>query len=268
MLYRRKDRADRDNAKTLVAAALATACELGMTVLSDKLDDLNKLIDGTQQAIEDGKGSMGRQQPPDILRPEGDYWTIGFEGRICRLKDLKGLNYLAQLLGFPDREFHALELLKGLRGELDLEWSDVGLGESLVSARTRHENTSVAISGDTGEVLDSQAKVEYRLRLKELESGLAQAKRLGNVPKAMELEAEYDALTRELARAIGLGGRDRRMGSIAERARLSVTRAIRIAIEKITERDPDLGRFLSKCIRTGTFCSYNPPLNSHQSWEL
>ena len=42
---------------------------------------------------------------------------------------------------------------------------------------------------------------------------------------------------REMARAVGLGGRDRRAGSAAERARLNVTRAIKSALQKISEHN-------------------------------
>src|SRR5262249_61658992 len=43
-------------------------------------------------------------------RREGEYWTIRFDGSVARLKDAKGLRYLAQLLADPGREFHAIDL--------------------------------------------------------------------------------------------------------------------------------------------------------------
>ncbi|HEU5314568.1 MAG TPA: transcriptional regulator, partial [Chloroflexota bacterium] len=36
-----------------------------------------------------------------VFRREGDYWSVGFEGRTVRLRDLKGLRYLARLLADP-----------------------------------------------------------------------------------------------------------------------------------------------------------------------
>lgn len=56
-------------------------------------------------------------------------------------------------------------------------------------------------------------------------------------------------------KAVGLGGRDRVMGVVAERARASVTKAIRSAIRMIGRQDATL---LSRTIRTGTFCAYEP----------
>ena len=44
---------------------------------------------------------------------EGEYWTLGYAGHLCRLKDMQGLAHLAQLLRSPGTEFHALDLVRG-----------------------------------------------------------------------------------------------------------------------------------------------------------
>jgi len=62
----------------------------------------------------------------------------------------------------------------------------------------------------------------------------------------------------ELARAVGLGGHDRRAASHAERARLNVTRAIRAAMANLARANPSLGRHLASTIRTGRYWSYTP----------
>jgi hypothetical protein len=61
--------------------------------------------------------------------------------------------------------------------------------------------------GDAGEMLDEEAKTAYRRRLAELREGLEEAKGLGKVERAERAEGEIEALTRELSRAVGLGGR-------------------------------------------------------------
>jgi hypothetical protein len=75
-------------------------------------------------------------------------------------------------------------------------------------------------------------------------------------------------LTRELARAVGLGGRGRKAASFAEQARVNATRRIKEAIRKIIANDPSLGRYLATTIKTGTFCSYVPDPRMLVSWEL
>src|SRR5215468_11568586 len=59
-----------------------------------------------------GARQMLRRHPPgrNRFRREGEYWTVRYEGSVARLKDAKGPRYLAQLLGHPGREFHAVDL--------------------------------------------------------------------------------------------------------------------------------------------------------------
>ena len=76
--------------------------------------------------------------------------------------------------------------------------------------------------------------------------------------RAEKLRAELEAITDELARAFGIGGKARRTGSAVERARTNVQRRITSALKKIEEACPILGHHLARTIRTGTFCAYLP----------
>jgi hypothetical protein len=67
-----------------------------------------------------------------------------------------------------------------------------------------------------------------------------------------------DALAEELSRAIGLGGRARRAGSAAERARVNVQKRLRAAIGHIAKALPELGRHLAWAVKTGSYVSYDP----------
>lgn len=87
---------------------------------------------------------------------------------------------------------------------------------------------------DAGVLLDAQAKTAYRRRLTEVDEDIEEAETLGDGERAAQAQGERDFLVRELARAVGLGGRDRRAGSTSERARASVTRAVRQAITRIS----------------------------------
>lgn len=71
--------------------------------------------------------------------------------------------------------------------------------------------------GDAGEMLDAKAKVAYRRRLEEFRDAVEDAEAVGNVDAAFRHQGEIDALVAELARAVGLGGRDRRVASGVER---------------------------------------------------
>ena len=83
----------------------------------------------------------GRPAPIQLTRPvpsvqnalfckEGEYWTIGYRGQAFRLKDTKGLAYLAHLLRHPTMEFHVLDVARGIarrQGEQDEHQSIHGL---------------------------------------------------------------------------------------------------------------------------------------------
>jgi hypothetical protein len=54
----------------------------------------------------------------------------------------------------------------------------------------------------------------------------------------------------------------------AERARISVTRAIKNAEAKISERHPSLANHLRGTVRTGALCSYRPDPRLGVHWSL
>ncbi len=204
-----------------------------------------------------------------VFHKEGVYWTVGYGGNAARLKDTRGLGYIAHLLRHPDTEFHVLDLYGGIaspREEGETSQSVHGLpraDEDLEKA-----GIHIAGLGDAGEMLDEQAKAAYRRRLAELREELEEAKELGKVERAEQAENEIDALTRELSRAVGLGGRNRRAASASERARQSITKSIKSALETIAQSEARLGDLLSRCIKTGTFCSYHPDPDFPLAWEF
>jgi hypothetical protein len=57
-------------------------------------------------------------------------------------------------------------------------------------------------------------------------------------------------------------------GSPSERARASVTRAVRFAMVRIREHEPQLAEHLDRSIRTGTYCAYLPDPRAPVAWKL
>src|SRR6202022_2751187 len=80
-------------------------------------------------------------------------------------------------------------------------------------------------------------------------------------PTARRSGAPSDALIAELKRATGLGGRPRRSGSPAEKARLNVTRTIRHAIIDLSTKVPERAAHVDGSIVTGVSCCYEPRTN-------
>jgi hypothetical protein len=173
-----------------------------------------------------------------------------------RVRDLKGMRYLARLLADPGREHHVLDLVAaetGFHAQVDSKQA-VDLPRSAI--------------GDAGEILDARAKEAYRRRLAEIEDDLEQARATGDAERAAQADAERDFLVRELARAFGLSGHGRRAASASERARVGVTRAVRQAMARIGEHHPQLGEHLSRTIRTGTYCAYSPDPRAPAGWTF
>jgi predicted ATPase/tetratricopeptide (TPR) repeat protein len=169
-----------------------------------------------------------------ILRPEAGTWHIDFNGASVHAPDLKGYWHLRELVARPHQTVTALALM----------------------GASSDEAVSTA---DTGPILDAQALRAYRKRLAELADELDAAALRGDSKGQAERKAERDALIAELKRATGLGGRPRRSGSPAEKARLNVTRTIRHAINDLATRAPELAAHLDESIVTGISCCYEPP---------
>jgi hypothetical protein len=196
----------------------------------------------------------------NLFRREGEYWTVCYEGVVVRLRDAKGLRHLARLLTDPWREFHAV----------DLEAANGRSAVAAVRPRGRAGAGELAVRpdlGDAGALLDATAKAAYQARLTELGAELEAAEGGNDPARAAKARAERDFLVAELARAVGLGGRDRRAASHAERARLNVTRTIRAAMANLARANPSLGQHLAATIRTGRYCSYTPDPRAPIAWE-
>jgi tetratricopeptide (TPR) repeat protein len=216
-------------------------------------------------------GAPGPKPIRGVFAKEGELWTIAFGGELFRLRDSKGLAYIAHLLRYPAREFHSLDLVGGTSREFDARSDDSGYARSSLPRGDEPlaaEGIHIGGLGDAGEMLDEKARAQYRRRLTDLREELEEAKQQGMVERAENAESEIETLTAELSRAVGLGGRVRRAASASERARQSVTRAIKAVIERIRYNNAQLGDLLARCIRTGISCAYYPVPDIAVVWEF
>jgi AAA ATPase domain len=180
------------------------------------------------------------QHPADrradgVFQRNGQFWLTEWRGRRSTLPDSKGLRDLAVLLARPGQPVSALELVEAAGGP-----------------------PAAAAGRDLGPVLDATARRSYQQRLADLTGELAEAEANADIGHIERLRAERSMLAAELAGALGLGGRARRAGDPADRARKAVTMRIRAAISTIAGQDDRLARHLQNGIRTGRLCSYEP----------
>src|SRR5262249_21922773 len=154
-----------------------------------------------------------------------------YDGRSAPVRHTKGMTDLARLLSDPGREIHALDLMS-------------------------EGAPTVASTGL--EALDDTARDAYRRRVRDLDAALEAADARGDARASERFAAERTALLEELGAGSALGGRARRSGGSADRARSAVTQRIKDAVARIEREHPEAGRHLQRAVRTGTFCVYEP----------
>lgn len=209
-----------------------------------RVDEITALLDrsGPEPLVPAGEsGSVGSFVLRDGLR------CIRYDGAELVVPDLKGFRYLERLLSDPGREFHVLDLVS-------LEQGD---------AEERQE--APAQSGIP--VLDDEARAAYRRQLADVEADIEEARANNDLGRQELAEQDRDYLVAALSSALGLAGRVRLTGGTAERARTSVARSLRYALQKLNESSPVIAGHLERAVTTGTYCSYSPDPLSPVRWS-
>ncbi len=105
-----RDRAgDREAAGACVARARVLATRLELPPVLAAAETLAARLAGAGDA---SAPARSRQ----VLRHEGDHWTLEFDGRACRLRDSKGMRLLAELMRRPGEELHVAALVAAASG--------------------------------------------------------------------------------------------------------------------------------------------------------
>jgi non-specific serine/threonine protein kinase len=238
---------------SVTVSRTSKACTKGPNEHTDSSRELVESLDESHTS-----SPVRHRLKKSVFIRQGDYWTVRYQGQTAFLKATRGLDCLCYLLRHPGRDVHVTQLLAtpvdfplpAFFGSLE------AVGDAVTGGRQ-----------DAGPILDSRAKTEYKRRINDLRNLLEEAERFNDSYRATRARSEMDAIAEQLAAAVGLGGRDRRAASRAERARSAVTKRIKEAINKIAEVIPPLGRHLAARIKTGYFCSYKPHPDRPVSWK-
>lgn len=172
-----------------------------------------------------------------MRKPTG--WAVSYGGRDVEVRSGRGFDALAALLAAPGREVHVLDL------------ADAAVDQAPL-----------------GPALDESARRKYRARAEELADELAEAEANNDIGRISAIREELELIAAELSGAEGRGGRARPVGSTAERARVTVTKALRAAIARIGEHHPELGGHLDAAVRTGLYCRYDPDPTAPVEWTI
>jgi hypothetical protein len=171
------------------------------------------------------------------MRRAGDIWEISFAGRTTTVRTSRGIETIARLVADPGREIHCLDLM--------------GAGV---------EQHSI------DEVIDGAARRSYESRIRELQVVIEEAEADNDAARGERARDEFDALVDALTAALGHGGKTRRIGATAERARSAVTHRVRSAIRVLRDLHEPLARHLDRSVSTGVYCSYQP--EQPTTWEV
>lgn len=241
MLFIQPDLTLRPRGRKLAQDALRLATDIGMLRLANACQDL------LQELASD---AFAASQHTPAFQQKGHYWSIAYAGEEVLLRHSKGLTYIAELVRQVGREVHALDLLR--------------LAAPAAASPALYENTInspdagiTSSGGRVDEILDARARRAYKRRLAQLTAELEALEGAEDPQIAVALREEMAIIRRELRRTEGIYGRGRTW-SISERARVSVTRAIRSAMVRIFDASAALGSHFTRSIRTGIFCSYVP----------
>jgi len=182
-------------------------------------------------------GRLAEEYPKDkrVFQRQGTTWLLVYNGIPKSVSDMVGMSYVRQLLQNPGQDTHA-----AVMRELGVDDGDTPL------------------LGSAGDVLDGQALKEYREHLKDLEEEIREAESNHDIGKTQQLKEELEAITAEIGRATGLGGRNRKAADDRERARQAVSVAIHRALKAVKKEHEPLWQHLHNSLKIGEFLSYQP----------
>jgi hypothetical protein len=168
-----------------------------------------------------------------VMRREGELYRLERGRVLVRIRASRGAELLLRLVEAPGQEIHVLALAA---------------------------DEAPTVESHAGDAVDRTALRQYKARLQELAELLNEAEQHADRGRAEALLREQAALERELSRALGLGGKARQAGSTSERARVNVQRRLKDVLERVSEASPELGAWLSRSVRTGTYCAFYPSI--------
>ena len=211
------------------AVALKTGLEAAEQMgLSGRLAHLKAL----QGRIE----TLATETEASFIR-DGVAWEIAIRDERARVTHSVGMDYLAVLLAAP--------------------------GTTISSSRLAGLDATAAPQ----DVLDRETLASVRKRMNELKGAIDTAERTGDHGRADALERELEQLTTHL-RTAAHRGRSKHFADNSERARTSVQKAIRRALDAVEAKSPRLAGTLRESIQTGYQCSYQPGSDAPRRWHV
>ena len=203
--------------------------------------------------------SKGSDDTP-VFRKNGETWTISYKGKSTTVIHAIGMHHLARLLKEPGTKYPAQQLA----AQVNVPNVDVDRLE--MEAVTEGEFSIESDLGSGYKILDNQAVNELKEKVRCNNKERLEAEKNNDHATMARLDGETEDIERQLRQGLTSQGKHRTFPSDNENARSAATKAIKRAIEKISEELPELGSHLTASIKTGKICSYKP--NHHIPWNF
>ncbi len=238
---------DRSRALELTTLAHATFDSCGFMYYAKRASDLSALLGSSSGGQAGGHARQSTRQTElgdaseNILRRDGDYWLLSYHGRRTYIRHCIGLEYIREVLSAAGASLHVLDL--------------------------HRVTTPSALPDSPGqEISDAVARRQYQSQMADIQEELSIAEANNDIGARERLNAEREALSHHLFATYGLAGRSRSFSSAAERARINVRNRVTAALTIIRRHNELAYQHLSRSIRTGRLCSYQP--EQPTTWAL
>jgi hypothetical protein len=189
-----------------------------------------------------------------VFRKEkgGDFWTIIYEGKVCPpLRDMKGFQYIALLLGHSGEEFSSFQLDIAIN-----QWPcspPAEIYSRMTEEKLSEENLRSFSPSDGESKIDLyQYMANFNKMRKDLLKEKHEAELNGDKASEERIQGDLESLDREINKI-----KDD-WNTLLNRSRKAVRNCIRRSLNVIEHADENLWRHLRDHIRTGTYCSYTP----------
>jgi hypothetical protein len=207
------------------------------------------------------------QPQEDKFIREAATWLISFGEETCRVKPLRGHEYIALLLENPGKAIRALELLTLTGGQPEHSALLATILSEEDGAGERSDARQYPSSGKSDfpaqEVVDGQTRHELTEQLLKLERDITYRAEIGDNAGVDKLQQEYSIIESHLNRTRDVRGRPRVFSGENEKARISITHALSRAYEDIQDQAPKIAAHLKSSIVRGSTFLYR---DASRSW--
>lgn len=199
-------------------------------------------------------GAEDQQQRSNAFYRSGDVWAVCYEGKTYHFQHTVGFQYIWILLRHSGQELAAKRILA---------LCNAGAADSVSEQDVRNDDLST--QDNLQERSDSLAIAQCEARAREIGEEITKAKRNGEEAEVTRLRNELEQIAEHIAKDRALSGKTRKFSNDDERARSTVTIAIKRAREEMGKRSSEMANYFKDEISTGKDCIFR---DAQTTWRL